>query len=64
MRHNIKNNVPQHRIPWFMRRNRCAICTGYHAPWWRMGEAPSCVPGSDRVNQMTMFLETLKAVGQ
>lgn len=64
MRHNLKNTVPRHKMPWFMIRNRCAICTGYHAPWWREGQAPSCIPGTARVNDMTMFLETLKATGQ
>jgi hypothetical protein len=57
-------DVLAHKVPWFMRRNRCALCAGYHAPWWRFGEAPSCTPGSSRVNDMTMFLETLKATGQ
>jgi hypothetical protein len=48
------------KIPWFMHRNRCARCSGYHAPWWGTVRAPSCEEGSARVNDMTMALESLK----
>jgi hypothetical protein len=51
------------QVPWWMVRNRCVVCTGLHAPWWRHGQAPSCAPGSAKTNDMVMFLETLKAVG-
>lgn len=57
-------NTMKHKIPWFMHRNRCARCTGYHAPWWSTVRAPSCRDGSARENDMTMFLEHLKVTGQ
>lgn len=67
---NVKNEAikithpDRTKIPWFMVRNRCAVCTGYHAPWWRHGKAPSCVRDNPRVNDLVMFLEYSKATGQ
>ena len=54
------------KIPWQMRRNRCARCDGYHAPWWgRAVPPPSCRPGHvpGTWNDTVMMLEVLKASG-
>lgn len=56
--------IHRSQVPWWMQRNRCARCGGHHAPWWgREVQAPSCLDGSKRVNDMTMFLEYSKALG-
>jgi len=55
--------VHRSQVPWQMQRNRCARCGGYHAPWWRTVQAPSCEQGSTRVNDTTMALEMIKARG-
>lgn len=57
-------SIPKHKVPWNMVRNRCAVCTGWHAPWWRYGQAPSCRQDNPRVNDVTMFLEASKALSE
>ncbi len=57
-------NPDKSKVPWFMHRNRCDVCTGYHAPWWRHGQAPSCQDGDRKVNDLVMFLEYQKATGR
>jgi hypothetical protein len=58
------DKAQRRKIPWYMMRNRCARCTGYHAPWWgRAVRPPSCEDGSARVNDTVMYLEHLKVNG-
>jgi uncharacterized protein (DUF885 family) len=55
-------NVHRSQVPWWMVRNRCVVCTGFHAPWWRHGQAPSCVRDNPKTNDVVMFLESLRAL--
>lgn len=60
----MDKKIHRSKVPWYMVRNRCARCGGYHAPWWgRAVPPPSCREGSDRESGFVMFLEYSKALG-
>lgn len=57
-------NVHPSKIPWRLRRFRCARCGGSHATWWGTVRAPSCKDGDKRVNDLVTFLDYQRLYGR